>query len=142
MVDGLLLLLKWSLRLFGVFWIIGGIYSFQVARQANFIDSAIEQLTQSRQDRRVTYLLLICAFLTLLSGIGLVVSTRWALLPLGLLLAVQGLYFAHQQHRFRQATSQDELDEAQINPATRNAFVTSIVVTVIAGISVGLGVLR
>jgi hypothetical protein len=64
------------------------------------------------------------------------------LLPLGLLLAVQGLYFAHQQHRFRQATSQDELDEAQINPATRNAFVTSIVVTVIAGISVGLGVLR
>jgi hypothetical protein len=137
-----MVLLEWLLRLFGVFWILGGLLTLQQARQANFFDSALEKITQKPEDRLVTQFLWIVGGFTLCSGLGLAIASRWALLPLALLLLVQGAYFAIQSRRFDLAQTDEAREDAQIASATRNAFAVSLGVAIVAFIAVKLGVLR
>lgn len=137
-----MVLLEWLLRIFGVFWILGGALTLQQARQANLMDTALEAITQKPEDRLVSRFLWIGGGLTLLSGVGLALASRWVLLPLALLLVSQGVYFAIQSRRFDRAQTDEVREEAQIAPATRNAFVVSVVVAIVAWLSVKLGILR
>lgn len=136
------LLLEWALRAFGVFWVLGGALTLQHARRANLIDTALEALTQEQEDRLVTQFLWIGGVLTLLSGAGLALATRWVLVPLVLLLLSQGLYFAIQERRFAQAKTAEDREDAEIAPTTRNAFSVSLVVAIAAFIAERIGVLR
>ena len=142
MIDALVFSLEWLLRIFGVFWMIGGAVTFHQALQASFMDSALEAITQEKEDRLVSRFLFVSALLTLLSGIGLALARRWVLLPLALLTLSQFVYFAIQRKRFTQAKTEEEREEARIASATRNAFGVSLVVLSAALIGLGLGVLR
>ena len=141
-MNGLLLLLEWALRVFGAFWIFGGALTLRAARQARLIDTALETLTQEKEDRLVSRFLLIGAILTLLSGVGLALASRWVLLPLMGLVLSQGIYFAIQERRFAQAKTEDEREDARIAPSTRNAFWVSLVVAIVAVLAAKIGVLR
>lgn len=141
-ISLLLFFLKWSLRVFGAFWVIGAAVTFQQARQASFMDTALEALTQKKEDRLVSRFLFISALLTLMSGIGLILASRWVVLPLALLILSQCVHFAIQKQRFVQAKTDEEREEARIASATRNAFKVSLVVVSAALIELGLGVLR
>ncbi|HIK04572.1 MAG TPA: hypothetical protein IGS40_07630 [Trichormus sp. M33_DOE_039] len=136
------LALKWSLRIFGAFWVIGGVFTLQQAQQANFIDNALELITQEKEDRLASRFLFFIALLTLLSGVGLVALSRWVLLPLSLLILLQAVYFAIQRQRFVQAKTDVERNDAQIAPSTRNAFIVSLIVTIAALIGFKFGVLQ
>ncbi|MBD2028185.1 hypothetical protein [Leptolyngbya sp. FACHB-711] len=137
-----MVLLEWLLRLFGVFWILGGLLTLQQARQSNFFDTALEKITQKPEDRLVTRFLWIVGSFTLCSGLGLALASRWALLPLALLLVVQGVYFATQSRRFDRAQDAEAREDAQISSTTRNAFGVSLGVALVAIIAVKLGILR
>ncbi len=142
MIDTLIWTLECLLRIFGAFWVIGGSLTFQQARNASFMDTALEAITQEKEDRFVSRFLLICALLTILSGIGLALASHWVLLPLALLILSQCVYFAIQKQRFVQAKTSEERDEARIDSATRNAFFVSLVVAITALVGVRLGALR
>ncbi|MBW4576995.1 MAG: hypothetical protein KME08_17110 [Aphanothece sp. CMT-3BRIN-NPC111] len=142
MIDTLVFCLEWLLRAFGAFWVIGGAFTLQQARQASFIDSAIEAITQEKENRLVSRFLFMSALLTLLSGIGLALASRWVLLPLALLIVSQGVYFAIQRQQFTQAKTDEERDEARIASSTRNAFIVSLVVAIAALVGERVGALR
>lgn len=135
------LLLEWLLRLFGVFWILGGCYALRQAQLANLLDSAMEKISMQSEDRLVSRFLFLGSLLTLISGIGLAMGSRWALLPLGLLVVSQILYFAMQDHRFRNASSQEARQDATINPATVNAFKVTLVISALALVGQWMGAL-
>jgi uncharacterized membrane protein len=137
-----MLLLEWLLRLFGIFWIVGGLITFKIAREANFIDSTIEALTQEKEDKLVSQFLSISSLLTLLSGSGLAIASRWVIFPLSLLVASQVLYFTIQRQRFLRANTDELREQAQISPQTKNAFIVSLIVTAIALIGIWVGVLQ
>ena len=137
-----MIVLEWLLRLFGGFWILGGLLTLQQARQANFFDTALEKITQKPEDRLVTRFLWIVGSFTLCSGLGLALASRWAILPLSLLLLVQGVYFAIQSRRFDRAETDEAREDARISSATRNALGVSVGVAIIAFIAVKLGILR
>lgn len=139
---GWMFLLEWALRLFGLFWIMGGAFTLRQARQSRFMDVVLEQLTQEREDPLVTRFLWLGGILTILSGVGLAIASRWGLIPLGLLVASQAIYFRLKQRRFAGAKTEDEREEARITPSTRNAFAISGGVTALALMGVHLGVLR
>ncbi len=75
-ISLLVFFLEWSLRVFGAFWVIGATITFQKARQASFMDNALEAITQQKEDRLVSRFLFISALLTLMSGIGLTLASR------------------------------------------------------------------
>lgn len=77
MIDALVFSLEWLLRIFGAFWMIGGAVTFHQALQASLMDSALEAITQEKEDRLVSRFLFVSALLTLLSGIGLALARRW-----------------------------------------------------------------
>ncbi len=77
-----------------------------------------------------------------MGSIGLILASRWVVLPLALLILSQCVYFAIQKQRFVQAKTDEERNEARIASATRNAFKVSLVVVSAALIELGLGVLR
>lgn len=141
-MNAIALLLEWLLRSFGAFWIFGGALTVQKARQAYFIDTALEAITQKKEDRLVSRFLFIGGILTLLSGVGLALASRWALIPLGLLIGSQGIYFAIQNQRFAQAKTDEDQEEARIAPTTRNAFKLSMLVAIAALVAERIGVLR
>jgi hypothetical protein len=142
MIGAIALCLEWLLRCFGAFWILGGALTVQKARQAYLIDTALEAITQEKEDRLVSRFLFIGAILTLLSGVGLALSSRWALIPLGLLICSQAVYFTIQNRRFAQAKTDEDREEARIAPTTRNAFKLSILVAIAALVAERIGVLR
>ncbi|MBD2667276.1 hypothetical protein B6N60_04759 [Richelia sinica FACHB-800] len=137
-----MLFLKWSLRIFGAFWVVGGVFTLQQARQANFIDNALELITQEKEDRLVSRFLLLISISTLLTGVGLVAVSRWVFIPLSLLIVLQIVYFFIQRQRFLQAQTDEERSQAQIAPATRNAFIVSLVVAIASLVAGKLGILQ
>jgi len=72
----------------------------------------------------------------------LVVMSRWALIPVGLLVGSQLVYFGIKYQRLKSAKTDDERLEATINPATLNAFVVSVVIATALLISLKLGLLK
>lgn len=139
MFTTLSILLTWGLRIFGAFWVLGGVLALQQARQAQFLDDAIEAISQQKEDRLTSRFLWVGAVLTLGSGLALVLSSRWALIPLALLVLSQLIYFRLQQQRFQRATTEEDQLEATVQPATENAFIVSLVVAVAAFLCWRLG---
>ncbi|GAB4228348.1 MAG: hypothetical protein Kow0049_09290 [Stanieria sp.] len=142
MINVFMLLLEGLLRILGIFWIVGGLITFKMAREANFIDSAIESLTQEKEDKLVSRFLSISSLLTLLSGSALAIASCWVIFPLSLLVASQVLYLTIQRQRLISANTDELQEQAQISPQTKNAFIISLIVTAIALVGIGLGVLQ
>jgi hypothetical protein len=134
--------LQIPLRSFGLVWMIGGVYTFQQARQSDAIDTVLEALTQSKEDKLTNRFLYIGSVLTFSSGLGLVILSRWVLLPLGLLVGSQLVYFRlKQQRRFSAQTEEQKLD-AKVYPSTVNAFWVSVGVAIAALVGLKLGLLK
>lgn len=134
--------LEWSLRSFGCFWIVAGGYTFYKAREAALMDQVLGAITGTPEDPLVTRFLFVSAPLTLLSGMGLVLATAWAALPLGLLVASQLLYFGLLRRKRARARSDEERDEAQPQPATRHAFVLSLLLLLATVVAVQFGLFQ
>ncbi|MGI0479859.1 hypothetical protein ACN4EE_03630 [Geminocystis sp. CENA526] len=122
----LLLVLENCLRLFGLFWIAGGIFAIKTARDSQFMDTCLEQLEQKKVDRLVTNFMFIGGILTLLSGIGLLINQDAVIFVLLILIISQLIYFDIKKKRFAQAITEEEKEEYTIQSSTYNAFLTSI----------------
>jgi len=134
--------LEWVLQVFGLLWMVGGVFAFRQAQMADLIDNALESLTLEKEDRLINRFLFIGAILTFLSGLGLLLLSKWVLIPIIPLVGSQLIYFGIEQQRRKSAKTEDEWEEAEINPATVNAFWVSVVVTIASLISLKLGLLR
>jgi uncharacterized membrane protein len=137
-----MLILELLFRGFGVLWIFGGALTIQHARMGLLIDQALVALTQEQEDKLVSYFLLFGGILTLLSGVGLALVSRWLFLPLGLLIGSQVIYFALQHQRLLKAQTDQQRQEATVEPSTRNAFVVSLWVAIAALVGLSLGILK
>ena len=142
MLDKLTPVMLIGLRLFGGFWIVGGLLTFRAARQSLFIDHVLESLSQEPEDRLVSHFLLLSAILTFLTGLGLCLARRWSLIPLGVLVVSQPFYFHLKTERFEQAQTEEERENYRIQPSTRNAFWVSVVLFVCALGAERMGLLR
>ncbi|MDD2720776.1 MAG: hypothetical protein PHH47_05645 [Gallionella sp.] len=132
-------LLEWLLRGFGVLWIVGSGIAFHKAREPALMDRVLEGITGTPEDPMITRFLFVSSLLTLFSGMGLALATAWVLVPLGLLVISQLIYFALMQRKQERAQIPEQREEAQVQPATRNAFRLSLALTLAAGIAVWLG---
>ncbi|KFN52091.1 hypothetical protein N790_12885 [Arenimonas malthae CC-JY-1] len=131
--------LEWLLRGFGVAWIVGSGIAFHKAREAALIDKLLGALSGTPEDPLVTRFQFVGSALTLASGVGLVLATAWALVPLGLLVASQLVYFALVRRKRARAQTPETREEARVQPATRRAFWLSLLVTFATGVAVWLG---
>lgn len=129
------------LRLFGAFWIFGGFMTFNAAKQSYFMDSILDSLSSEKEDRLVSYFLFIGSVLTILSGVGLLLTNCWLFFPLSLLIVSQIIYFAIQQKRFETSKTEEEREGARVNPATLNAFKVSLGVLITASLGWAIGAL-
>lgn len=132
----LLLVLENFLRVFGIFWIAGGIFTLKNAREAQFMDTCLEQLEQKKVDRLVSNFMIIGGILTLLSGIGLLINQDGITVILLMLIISQWIYFDIKKKRFAQAKTLEEKEEYTINSTSYNAFLTSIYITIIVIIKI------
>lgn len=133
-MDLLLLVLENFLRVFGLFWIAGGIFALKKARESQFIDTCIGQIEQKKADYFITNFVFIGGFLTLLSGIGLLINNDGVIIILLILIISQLIYFKMKNRKFLKAESEEEREEYSINSSTYNAFLTSIYITIITTI--------
>jgi uncharacterized membrane protein len=131
--------LEWLLRGFGAAWIIGSGLAFHKAREAALIDRVLGAISGSPEDPLVTRFLFVGSALTLVSGVGLVLATAWALVPLGLLVLSQLVYFALVRRKQARARTAEEREEARVQAATMRAFRLSLLVTLATGVAAWLG---
>lgn len=131
--------LEWMLRGWGIFWIVGSGIAFQQARTAALMDRVLGGITGTAEDPLVTRFLHVGSVLTMLSGVGLALATAWVLLPLGLLVLSQLIYFGLKRRKLALARSEEEREEARIQPSTRNAFWLSLLILCVTGWAVWLG---
>jgi hypothetical protein len=136
------MLLEWTLRIFGAFWIVGGGFAIQQARLLDLMENAMETLTNEKEDRLLTRFLFLGGVLTMLSGLGLLIVSRWVFLPLGLLIGSQVIYFAVKRQRFLKAKTAEEREDAEVTPQTQNAFIACLVVAIAAFIALNVGILK
>jgi hypothetical protein len=127
--------LELTLQLFGLFWMVGGVFTFRQTQMADLNDNALEALTQEKEDRLINRFLFIGSILTFLSGLGLFALSHWALIPIFILVGSQLVYFMVKQKRMKLAKIEEEKEEAQINPSTLNAFRVSVGVAIASVIS-------
>lgn len=121
---------------------IGGVLTFQAARQSLFMDKVLDALSPEPEDRLVSYFLLMSAPLTFLSGLGLLVTSRWVLIPLGVLVISQIIYFLLKNQRLSKAKTPEEYEEHQVQSTTRNAFIVSLIIFALAIAGERWGILR
>ncbi len=89
--------LELTLQLFGLFWMVGGVFTFRQTQMADLNDNALEALTQEKEDRLINRFLFIGSILTFLSGLGLFALSHWALIPIFILVGSQLVYFTIKQ---------------------------------------------
>jgi uncharacterized membrane protein len=114
--------------------VLGGIFALKTAKESLFMDNIIEQLEEKKFDHLVTNFMFISGFLTLLSGIGLLINNDNVIIVLLILIISQLIYFNTKKRRFMRAESEEEREEYSVNPSTYNAFLTSIYITILAAI--------
>ncbi len=136
------LLLELLLRLFGLFWIAGGAFVLRYARLASQLDRVLDAMQPHPEDRLVSRFLWVGGLLTLLSGLGLALASRWAIAPLAALIASQLAYIAIQDRRFRKAETDAERTAATVAASTVRAFGVSLGVGAAVLVGVHLGALR
>ncbi len=119
---------EWVLRIFGVFWMVGGVFAFKKALQVRLMDTILDALSNKKESRLVQYYGYAVSVLTFLSGAGLALLHPYASYALLLLVLTQGLYFAIQRHRYNQATNEEERTDATVAQQSKNAFYLSIAV--------------
>jgi uncharacterized membrane protein len=132
----LLWVLEIFLRVLGLLWIAGGIFTLKSAKESQFMDTCLEELEQKKVDRLVSNFMFISGFLTLLSGIGLVMNQDAVILILLILIISQWIYFDIKKKRFAQAKTEEEKEEYTINSTTYNGFLTSIYIAIIVVIKI------
>jgi hypothetical protein len=135
-------ILELTLQVFGLFWMVGGVFAFRQAQMADLIDNALESLTLEKEDRLINRFLFIGSILTFFSGLGLFLLSKWVLIPIIFLVGSQLVYFMIKQQQRKLAKTEEEKQEAEINPSTINAFWISVVVAIASVISLKLGLLR
>ncbi|WP_017296169.1 hypothetical protein [Geminocystis herdmanii] len=135
-MNSLLLVLENFLKLFGIFWIAGGMFALKSAKESQFMDTCLEQLQQKKVDRLVSNFMLIGGILTLLSGIGLLMNQDGVIFILLMLIISQLIYFDTKKKRFAKAKTDEEKEEYTIQSTTYNAFLTSIYITIIVVIKI------
>lgn len=133
--------LQSSLRLFGAFWIFGGFLTLQAARESLFMDRVLDALAPQKEDRLLSYFLFLSSLLTISTGGALLLARCWALLPLGLLIASQIVYFTIQKRRLARAQTEIDREMAEVDPATVNAFKVCWGVAIATGLGCYLGAL-
>lgn len=131
--------LEWTLRGYGAFWIVGSGIAFHKARESALMDHVLAGISGTPEDPLVTRFLYVASVLTLFSGMGLVLATAWALVPLGLLVVSQLVYFALMRRKRTRAQTDEEREEAQVQPSTRRAFRLSVALTLATGVAIWLG---
>ncbi|QUS59639.1 hypothetical protein IQE94_11960 [Synechocystis sp. PCC 7339] len=134
--------LRSCLRLFGAFWIFGGFLTLQAARESLSLDRALEAIALEKQDRLLSYFLFLGGLFTLTTGIGLVLASRLVFIPLTLSVISQLVYFWLQKRRFSRAKTEEEREDAQVQPTTINAFKISCVVAIACGLGWAVGSLK
>lgn len=127
----LVLSLEILLRLFGIFWVFGGILTLQKTRESLFLDDALAKITLEKFGRFDSYFLFVCGILTLICGIFLLILNQWIIIFLFLLILAQILYFQVKNRRLIQAKTAEEKSAAIVNQTTKNAFITSLFITLI-----------
>ncbi|MBL1208641.1 hypothetical protein [Geminocystis sp. GBBB08] len=132
----LLYIIENFLRIFGLFWIAGGILALKTAKESCFLDTCLEQIQQKKVDHLVTNFMFIGGFLTLLSGIGLLINNDGVVIILVTLIISQLIYFNIKKRKFMRAESEEEREEYSINSSTYNAFLTSIYLSIIVTIKI------
>jgi len=120
------------LRLFGVVWILGGIITIKESFNAKFFNSAIAQITLEKENQSDTIFIFLCGIETLVSGIGLFLAQKWVIFPLLLLILTQVVFFTIKIYQFSQAKSPEEKEDFTLQSTTKNAFIVSVAVTIIA----------
>ncbi len=123
--------IEWMLRIFGVFWMVGGVFAFKKALQVRLMDNILDALSDKKESRLIQYYGYVVSVLTFLSGLGLALLHPYASYALLFLVLTQGLYFAIQRHRYNQATNEEERADATVAQQSKNAFYLSIVLFVI-----------
>ncbi|BAQ62612.1 hypothetical protein GM3708_3018 [Geminocystis sp. NIES-3708] len=131
-----LLVLENFLRIFGLFWILGGIFALKTARESQFMDTCLEQIEGKKVDSLVTNFMFIGGILTLLSGIGLLLNNDQTIIILLILVISQLIYFNIKNKKFIKAKSEEEKEEYSIQSTTYNAFLTSIYITIVVTIKI------
>lgn len=137
------------LRGFGALYIVGAVFLLNQLRRHLFMDKAIDQLDrmaaeiaagagepappQSANDGGRTHWMIAGGVLLLAAGMTMVLGLRVSVLALGVLALHQLLYFVRQRRRELAAATPDEAQEARPTPATRNGFLTGLVLFVLAG---------
>lgn len=120
--------LEWSLRLFGLFWMLGGVLIFNEMRRMRLIDEAIEKITLQSEDKLDQYYGFASAVLTVTAGIALLLLLPVAPCTIACLVLVQAFYFALQRRRYNAAEDEEEKLDATVSSKSRNAFIVSLVV--------------
>ncbi len=120
--------MEWVARAVGAFYIFAGVVVINAARQDDFLDRAIAQISGEKPDpaeRLQTTILLGVAVLTLCSGLLLVLLSRWAAAAFVLNALLQAGYLLWARTN---RPPQDAL-EARSRRQTTNAFVIYLVAT-------------
>lgn len=120
------------LRLFGLFWILGGIITIKESFSIRFLNRAIAQITLEKENQGDSIFVFICGLETLISGIGLVLAQQWVIIILLILVFTQTCFFAVRFYQWSQTKSPTEKENLIIQSTTKNAFIVSIAVTIIA----------
>lgn len=132
----------WLLKTFGVLWVLGGAFVIRQSWVEIFLDRAIDKVeTLSKalgadgpdvpNDPGRAYWLLVGGILTVLSGIGLIVTHRYVLIPLSLLVVQQGLYAWRQWRMAERADSEEAAEDARMTPQARNGAIIAVGVWVV-----------
>lgn len=121
--------LEWVLRLFGVFWAGGSVFTLREAWKSRLLDKTLNALQAgSPEDALVTRFLSVSAVLTLISGVSLAFASKWSPLVVGLLVLSQVWYFLRRKQQQSQAESAEAAESLTISEKTKNAFIASVVV--------------
>ncbi len=134
-----MLILEWLLRAFGAFWVVAGIYTLRTAWASRLMENAGNKIEPGLfKDSLRTNFLFAVGFLTFCSGTSLVMASIWSPVIVGALVLTQVIYFYIQSRRRATASNPEEIEDTEISPRTRNAFVFSVVIWVFSALVFGV----
>ncbi|GAB4308691.1 MAG: hypothetical protein Kow0091_14050 [Geminocystis sp.] len=129
----ILFLLTNSLKIFGLFWIAGGLFVCIEVLKSSRMDKYIKAIDFNYKTDYQEYIFSLgIGLLTLLSGITLLIFQDSAILFLGLLIITQLMFFDFRDKKFKASKTDSDKEYYSISSQTYNAYLTSIYVTIFA----------